>query len=106
MVTAYSAFANRGMRVNLMFVTAITDANGNVLAEFSPRHTEVISEEAYWRILSMLLNVVDSGTGNRIRRPPYNITAQTKRQDLGFDQLQLRRMVHGIHSRPGGLRHG
>ena len=25
----------------------------------------------------MLLNVVDSGTGNRIRRPPYNITAQT-----------------------------
>lgn len=77
MVTAYSAFANRGMRVNPMFVTAITDANGNVLAEFSPRHTEVISEEAYWRILSMLLNVVDSGTGNRIRRPPYNITAQT-----------------------------
>ncbi len=77
MVTAYSAFANRGMRVDPMFVTAITDANGNVLAEFSPRHTEVISEEAYWRILSMLLNVVDSGTGNRIRRPPYNITAQT-----------------------------
>ncbi len=76
MVTA-SAFANRGMRVDPMFVTAITDANGNVLAEFSPRHTEVISEEAYWRILSMLLNVVDSGTGNRIRRPPYNITAQT-----------------------------
>ena len=77
MVTAYSAFANRGMRVDPLFVTAITDANGNVLAEFSPRHTEVISEEAYWRILSMLLNVVDSGTGNRIRRPPYNITAQT-----------------------------
>ncbi|MDE5720527.1 MAG: penicillin-binding protein, partial [Paramuribaculum sp.] len=74
MVTAYSAFANRGMRVDPMFVTAITDANGNVLAEFAPRHTEVISEEAYWRILSMLLNVVDPGTGNRIRRPPYNIT--------------------------------
>ena len=25
----------------------------------------------------MLLNVVDSGTGNRIRRAPYNVTAQT-----------------------------
>ena len=24
----------------------------------------------------MLLNVVDSGTGNRVRRAPYNITAQ------------------------------
>jgi penicillin-binding protein 1A len=26
--------------------------------------------------LSILLNVVDSGTGNRLRREPYNITAQ------------------------------
>ena len=30
--------------------------------------TEVISEEAYYKILSILLNVVDSGTGNRLRR--------------------------------------
>lgn len=77
MVTAYTAFANNGMRVDPMFVTAIADANGNIISDFSPRHTEVISETAYWRILSMLLNVVDGGTGNRIRRPPYNLTAQT-----------------------------
>lgn len=76
MVTAYSAFANKGMRVDPMFVTAIADASGNVISEFSPRHTEVISEKAYYRILSILLNVVDSGTGNRLRRAPYNITAQ------------------------------
>lgn len=77
MVTAYTAFANNGMRVDPLFVTAIADANGNIITEFTPRHTEVISETAYWKILSMLLNVVDGGTGNRIRRPPYNITAQT-----------------------------
>lgn len=77
MVTAYSAFANNGMRVDPMFVTAIADENGNIISEFTPRHTEVISEGAYWKILSMLLNVVDGGTGNRIRRAPYNITAQT-----------------------------
>ena len=77
MVTAYTAFANNGMRVDPLFVTAIADSNGNIITEFTPRHTEVISETAYWRILSMLLNVVDGGTGNRIRRPPYNITAQT-----------------------------
>ena len=77
MVGAYSAFANNGMRVDPLFVTSITDANGNIISEFAPRHTEVISETAYWRILSMLLGVVDSGTGNRIRRAPYNITAQT-----------------------------
>ena len=76
MVTAYTAFANNGMRVDPIFVTAIADANGNIISEFTPRHTEVIGETAYWRILSMLLNVVDSGTGNRVRRAPYNITAQ------------------------------
>ena len=77
MVSAYTAFANKGMRVDPIFVTSITDSNGNIISEFTPRHTEVISETAYWRILSMLLGVVDSGTGNRIRRAPYNLTAQT-----------------------------
>ncbi|MBE6304441.1 MAG: penicillin-binding protein [Bacteroidales bacterium] len=76
MVTAYSSFANRGMRIDPMFVTTITDANDNVLAEFTPQQTEVISERAYWKILSILLNVVDSGTGARLRRSPYNFTAQ------------------------------
>ncbi len=76
MVTAYSAFSNKGMRVDPIFVTSITDSNGNTLAEFSPRHTEVIGEKAYYRILSILLNVVDSGTGNRLRRAPFNITAE------------------------------
>ncbi|MCM1449730.1 MAG: penicillin-binding transpeptidase domain-containing protein, partial [Clostridiales bacterium] len=76
MVGAYSAFANKGMRVDPVFVTAIADGNGNIISEFTPIHTEVISETAYWRILSMLLNVVDGGTGNRLRRAPYNLTAQ------------------------------
>ena len=76
MVTAYSAFANRGMRTDPLFVTTITDSNGNVISEFNSTHTEVISEKAYWKILSILLNVVDSGTGSRLRRAPFNLTAQ------------------------------
>ena len=76
MVGAYTAYANNGMRADPVYVTAIADANGNVISEFNTRHTEVISEKAYARILSMLLNVVDGGTGNRVRRAPYNITAQ------------------------------
>lgn len=77
MVTAYSAFANKGMRSDPVFVTAIADANGNIISDFAPSQTEVITQKGYWRILSLLLNVVDSGTGNRLRRPPFNITAQT-----------------------------
>ena len=76
MVGAYTAYANNGMRADPLYVTSISDANGNVISEFSARHTEVISETAYAKILSMLLNVVDSGTANRLRRPPYNLTAE------------------------------
>ncbi|MDE7144278.1 MAG: penicillin-binding protein, partial [Muribaculaceae bacterium] len=76
MVTAYSAFANKGMRTDPLFVTAIADAGGNVISEFTATGSEVISERAYYRILSILLDVVDSGTGNRLSRAPFNLTAQ------------------------------
>ena len=76
MVGAYSAFANKGMHVEPMFVTAIADANGNIISEFHSRQNQVLSEKGYYKILSILLNVVDSGTGNRLRRAPFNLTAQ------------------------------
>lgn len=75
MAGAYTAFANNGMRVEPLMVTAIADANGNIISEFTPKHTEVLSETAYWRILSMLLNVVDSGTAHRLRST-YGLSAQ------------------------------
>lgn len=75
MAGAYTAFANNGMRVDPMMVTAIADQSGNVITEFTPKHTEVLSEKAYWRILSMLLNVVDGGTAHRLRSQ-YGLTAQ------------------------------
>lgn len=76
MVTAYSAFADAGSYAQPLYVTAITDNAGNVLAQFRPNKTEAIGRQAYYRILSILLNVVDSGTGNRLRRAPYSLTAQ------------------------------
>ena len=76
MVTAYSAFANGGMRSDPVYVTAIADANGNVISDFAPSQTEVITRKGYYRILSILLNVVDGGTANRLRRAPFNLTAQ------------------------------
>ena len=76
MVTAYSAFSNKGMRVDPVFVTRITDSSGNVISEFSAKHTEVISETAYYKILDMLLNVVNHGTGASLRSGAYGISAQ------------------------------
>lgn len=74
MVTAYTAFSNKGIRVDPLYVTRIEDNFGNVISTFTPRMTEVISESAYYKILSLLQDVVNYGTGSRIRFR-YNITA-------------------------------
>lgn len=67
MVSAYTTFANNGIRVSPLFVTRIEDSNGNVLADFQPRMTEVISQEGAYRMLEMLRAVVDGGTAGRLR---------------------------------------
>ena len=74
MVTAYTAFSNKGVRVDPLYVTRIEDNLGNVIAEFTPSMTEVFSEQAYYRILPMLKDVIDHGTGGRVRFR-YGITA-------------------------------
>ena len=75
MVAAYTAFSNRGMRVDPVFVTRIEDNQGNLIYSAAPHRTEVISEDAYYKILSILLNVVDSGTGTSLRSR-YGLSAQ------------------------------
>ena len=67
MVSAYTAFANHGIRAAHMFVTKIEDNEGNVLAQFQPRMNEVISEQSAHKMLYMLRAVVDGGTGGRLR---------------------------------------
>ncbi|MDR3062345.1 MAG: transglycosylase domain-containing protein [Dysgonamonadaceae bacterium] len=74
MITGYSAFANRGIRVEPVYVTRIEDNYGNVLATFTPKMTEVISEDASFKMLDMLRAVVDGGTAWRLRGR-HNITA-------------------------------
>ena len=75
MVSAYTAFANRGIRCAPMFVSRIEDNEGNVIARFEPQISEVISEESAYKMLVLLQGVIDGGTGGRIRHR-YDITAQ------------------------------
>ena len=75
MASAYTAFANHGIRAACMFVTRIEDSEGNVVAQFQPRLNEVISEESAHKMITMLRNVVDGGTASRLRFR-YNLTAQ------------------------------
>ncbi len=74
MVSAYTAFANNGIRTSPLFVTRIEDGEGNVIATFTPQVDEVISESTAHKMITMLRGVINEGTGSRIRRI-YNITA-------------------------------
>ncbi len=67
MVGAYTTFANKGIRVEPLYVTRIEDNNGNVLATFAPQTHEIISEQTVYKMLHMLRAVVDNGTGVRNR---------------------------------------
>jgi penicillin-binding protein 1A len=75
MVSGYTAFVGKGLRVAPLFVTKIVDNEGNTVAKFEPRFNEVISEKSAYEMLFMLKAVVDGGTGSRLRFR-YNITAE------------------------------
>ncbi len=74
MVSAYTAFVNRGIRVAPLFVSHIEDNEGNTIASFTPQIEEVISETSAYKMLIMLRAVINEGTGGRVRRL-YNIKA-------------------------------
>ena len=67
MVSAYTAFANNGIRCAPVFVTRIEDNEGNVISKFQPRMNEVISSESAYKMIVELMAVVDEGTGRRLR---------------------------------------
>lgn len=73
MVSAYTAFANKGIRVAPLFVTRIEDSEGNVISNFAPQMDEVISATSAYKMLVMLRAVINEGTGGRVRR--YGVTA-------------------------------
>ena len=67
MVSAYTAFANGGIRTSPLFVTHIEDSDGNIVGEFSPAMNEVISEESALKMIVLMRGVIDGGTGSRMR---------------------------------------
>lgn len=67
MAGAYTAFVNKGLRTQPLYVTRIEDAYGNVVANFDTQAVEVLSELATAKMLDMLRGVMDGGSGARVR---------------------------------------
>lgn len=75
MVSGYSTFANKGIRVDPVYVTRIEDNQGNVIFSPTAHRTEALSEKASYKITDVLFDVIDKGTGRGLRGS-YGINAQ------------------------------
>jgi penicillin-binding protein 1A len=75
MVRAYTMFPGRGFNVKPYFISRIEDRNGNVLATFTTKGEEVISEADAYVMTKMMQGVVNFGTGRAIRGA-YGISAE------------------------------
>ena len=63
MVAANATFANKGTWTEPIFITRIEDKDGRILADFSPKTEEVMSEEKAYVMLQLMRGVVQYGTG-------------------------------------------
>ncbi|RMC39165.1 PBP1A family penicillin-binding protein [Lactobacillus sp. ESL0236] len=79
MARAYSAFANKGnLPDSSFFITKITDASGNVIAEnHNYGHHRIISENTAKEMTTMLLGVFANGTGASAQPAGYQVAGKT-----------------------------
>ena len=90
MVSAYTVFVNKGVRIDPIYVSHIEDAFGNTVATFNVQPHEVLSDDATYKILNILQSVVDAGTAASLRStyglraPMGGKTGTTQNQSDGW----------------------
>ncbi|MCS7154916.1 MAG: PBP1A family penicillin-binding protein [Bacteroidetes bacterium] len=72
LTAAYATFANRGIYTKPLAILRIEDARGRILEEFQPERREALSEQTAYIMVDMMRDVINYGTGVRLRvSPPY-----------------------------------
>ncbi|MFW3496143.1 transglycosylase domain-containing protein [Aerococcus viridans] len=79
MASAYSAFANGGVRSEGQYITRIEDQQGNIVVEEQgPVQNQAVSEEVADEMTSILMSVYDEGgTGSTMEPEGYEIAGKT-----------------------------
>ena len=92
MVSAYSTFANQGIRMRPYFVTKVTDRDGNLLEETYPKAASAIRADTAYLVTNLLRGVVLRGTAGRAARLGRPLAGKTGTTNdytdawfLGFD---------------------
>ena len=80
LTSAYTVFANLGLRSSPWFILKVEDRDGNVLEQGGPELTRSLSEDTAFIMQNLLRSVVQSGTGWRAKslgRPSGGKTGTT-----------------------------
>jgi len=68
LVAAYTAFANRGLRVEPFLVRRVSDASGKVLLDQTARGYRTLSPEVAFLVTDLLKDAAEKGTGREARQ--------------------------------------
>lgn len=74
---AYSVFPNKGIRTKAHVIKKIIDSEGNIVAKWEEKQEKVLSKSVADKMTSMLLGVVDHGTGKNAKIPGREIAGKT-----------------------------
>ncbi len=92
MTSAYSAFANQGVRVTPTPVVRVTDREGNVLEEHHPEPHEALRADTAYVMAHLLQGAVQSGTAAKAKVLNWPVGGKTGTTDdytdawfIGFD---------------------
>src|SRR5262245_2123566 len=75
MASAYTSFANQGRRALPIAVKRVTTKDGSTLLESRMETREVMSPQVAFIMTSMMQDVLDHGTGSRVRQMGFNSVA-------------------------------
>jgi len=81
LVRAYGVLANEGKRVQPFFIKKIVDRTGHVFEEAQPRVEQVIDPRIAFMTSYVMQDVVESGTGQRVKRLGRPVAGKTGTTD-------------------------
>ena len=88
LASAYSAFANNGKRYDSHFIVKIVGPTGNEIASHKQKSTRVLSRGEAKEMTSMLLGVVENGTGKAAKVNGLDIAGKTGSTQLPYADLR------------------
>ncbi|MBO0860889.1 MAG: hypothetical protein J2P21_20880, partial [Chloracidobacterium sp.] len=78
MASAYTTFANKGHRIAPIAIKRITTKDGSTLLESHMETRDVLSPQVAYIMTSMMQDVIDRGTGSRVRQMGFREPAAGK----------------------------